>query len=270
MPLPCPVVDCLFEPFRLAAVPDSSSPQSLRCCPEVEDIVAAMDRAGVRQALVPQCKRWSCERQWLCVDTKLEDVLRLVRQAPDRLAGLAGYNPFAIAESLREVEAAAGSGGFRGIYLNADSFGLTVSDRRVYPMYAKAGELRWPVMVQFGSDSTVAGLLRVAEDFPETALVAVLSRWPGGEVLKQAENLYFALPAALLDEARVAEIGTDRIMWGSQGQDWQEAVSQLMHLQISESCREAFSHATAERVFGLRAPAAIRGLAEGVVAVAER
>lgn len=270
MPLPCPVVDCLFEPFRLAAVPDSSSPQSLRCCPEVEDIVAAMDRAGVRQALVPQCKRWSCERQWLCVDTKLEDVLRLVRQAPDRLAGLAGYNPFAIAESLREVEAAAGSGGFRGIYLNADSFGLTVSDRRVYPMYAKAGELRWPVMVQFGSDSTVAGLLRVADDFPETALVAVLSRWPSGQLSGQADNVYFAVPAALLDEARVAEIGADRILWGSQGWDWAEGVAQLMKLRVAEDCRRAVAYATAEKVFGLTAPMTVRGLAEGLVAVAER
>jgi predicted TIM-barrel fold metal-dependent hydrolase len=174
-----PVIDCLFDATSGRNAAEAEFSKSLRCFPAAGELLPAMDRAGVRQALVTQCKRWSCERQWLCVDMRVQDVLSLVRPAPDRLAGLAGYNPHAIMESLHEIDEAAASGGFRGIYLNAENFGVTLVDNRVYPLYAKAASLRWPVMVQFGINwksvayaSTFADLLHVAGDFPELTLVA--------------------------------------------------------------------------------------------------
>ena len=77
-----------------------------------------MDAAGIGRVLVSQCKRWSCERQWMCVDTRLDDVVRYTAASP-RFIGLAGYNPFDIAESLREIELAVTTHAFRGVYMHA-------------------------------------------------------------------------------------------------------------------------------------------------------
>ena len=32
--------------------------------------LADMDSAAIDAAFVSQCKKWSCERQWMCVDTR--------------------------------------------------------------------------------------------------------------------------------------------------------------------------------------------------------
>lgn len=280
-----PVIDCLFDATSGRNAAEAEFSKSLRCFPAAGELLPAMDRAGVRQALVTQCKRWSCERQWLCVDMRVQDVLSLVRPAPDRLAGLAGYNPHAITESLHEIDEAAASGGFRGIYLNAENFGVTLVDNRVYPLYAKAASLRWPVMVQFGINwksvayaSTFADLLHVAGDFPELTLVAALRWWPSLRMLEQftalAENLYFAVPAALLDETRLAAEILDspvaeRLMWGSQGRNWAEAVLQLEQLPGSEAALRGLAGATAERVFGLGARATVNAPFAGDVMAAE-
>lgn len=302
MPEALEIVDCLFDPWMAPAEVDQpptaqatpvavdgparSTAKSLRCQASAGELLPAMDRAGVRQALVTQCKRWWCERQWMCIDTRSDDVLRLVRAAPSRFAGLAGYNPFAIGESVRELEEAAASGGFRGVYLNAENFGLALTDNRVYPLYAKADELGWPVMVQFGINrttlpphpTTFADLLHVAGDFPELTLVAALRWWPSRAMLEQfaaqAENTYFAVPAALLDETRMAaEVlagpAAERLVWGSEGRRWEGAVEQLDKLPVAASALRGFAGETARRVFGLGQTAAIAAVA-GEAMAAER
>lgn len=284
------VVDCLFDPWTVPAEPvEGDRPtrvKSLRCHAPAGEVLTAMDRAGVRQALVTQCKRWSCERQWLCVDTKLDDVLRLVRTAPARFGGLAGYNPFAIGESVHELEEAEASGGFHGVYLNAENFRLPLTDNRLYPLYAKANELYWPVMVQFGINwqsaphaTTFADLLHVADDFGELTLVAALRWWPSRPMLEQfaarAENVVFAVPAALLDEERnAAEMlsgpAGERFVWGSQGRAWKDAVEQLARLPIPGEALRAFAEGTAKRVFGLSGTEPQIAAVSGEVTAAER
>src|ERR1041384_2674576 len=108
-------VDVLYQPPRGTCMPP-------------EEALAEMDAAGIAVALVSQCKQWSCERQWMCVDTRLEDVARFTRESV-RFAGLAGYNPFDATESLREMEAARALG-FRGSYFHAASFGVRLGDAR--------------------------------------------------------------------------------------------------------------------------------------------
>ena len=71
----------------------------------IETMLGTMDEAGVEKVLIAQCKMWSYWRKWMYMDTQLEDVLQYTEKYPDRFAGLAGYNPFRIRESLTEIGA---------------------------------------------------------------------------------------------------------------------------------------------------------------------
>ena len=228
-------IDILYHP---------SSRTSPGSCPPHPPSEAQMDQAGIGQALVSQCKKWSCERQWMCVDTRLEDVLRYTESSP-RFIGLAGYNPFDIAESLREIELAVTAHTFRGVYLHADSFKLPLTDARVYPLFAKAAELAVPVLVQLPATCNVLDhAARLASDFPDLSLVLAQPRPQFDDIAAIAalcENVFFALdPGALAhlkeswsalhserDDPQLnffSGVFQERCMWGSNGMDWSDAL----------------------------------------------
>ncbi len=62
----------------------------------IEKMIELMDEADVQKVFIAQCKMWSHKRQWMYMDTKLDDVLQYTNRFPDRFYGLAGYNPFAL------------------------------------------------------------------------------------------------------------------------------------------------------------------------------
>ena len=235
-----------------------------------------MDAAGIARVLVSQCKRWSCERQWMCVDTRLDDVVRYTASSP-RFIGLAGYNPFEIAESLREIEFAVTTHAFRGAYLHADSFRLPLTDARLYPLFAKAAELSVPVLLQ-SSPVPRGDLDRLAVDFPELSLVLAQASPQLADVTAIAaacENVYFALdPGALVhlihqwtalavahDDSSsdfLSEVFQQRCMWGSNSLDWCDALRSVNSLPLLPETRASFLRRNAERVFALGRPAADR------------
>lgn len=235
-----------------------------------------MDAAGIGRVLVSQCKRWSCERQWMCVDTRLDDVVRYTASSP-RFIGLAGYNPFDIAESLREIELGVATYAFRGAYLHADSFRLRLTDARMYPLFAKAAELGVPVLLQ-SSLVPRGDIDRLEVDFPELSLVLAQARPQLAEVTAIAaacENVFFALdPGALThlihqwtalavahDESSssfLSEVFQQRCMWGSNSLDWCDALRSVNSLPLLPETRACFLSRNAERVFALGQPAASR------------
>src|SRR5690348_10769999 len=129
---PINATDVLFQPAGGA-------------CSEPEAALREMDEAGVAVAFVGPCTHLTCERQWACVDSRLEDVARFLR-ASIRFAAYCGYNPFDTAESFREMEAARALG-FRGVYVRLSDFGLPLNDSRYYPLFAKCSELQFPAVV---------------------------------------------------------------------------------------------------------------------------
>lgn len=260
-------VDVLFHP---------TSRSSAGNCPLHPPSEAEMDAAGIACALVSQCRKWSCERQWMCEETRLDDVLCYTRSS-SRFIGLAGYNPFDIADSLREIEFAVATHGFRGVYLHVPSFNLSLRDRRVYPMFAKAAELGVPAMMQLPPVPSLAQEIEgVAADFAELALVVAQSRPELKDltaIAERCENVCFALdPAALLhvihqwtelavsaSESKsvpdfMSEIFAERCMWGSNGRDWPAAVRVADPFPLLSDARANFYHRNAERVFSLTQP----------------
>jgi len=227
-------------------------------CGSPADALAEMDAAGVAVAMVSQCKQWSCERQLMCVDTRLEDVARFTA-ASNRFIGLAGFNPFDVAESLRQMDAARALG-FRATYLHASSFGARLGDARLYPFYAKSEELGQPAIVQvaLGEPALPLCIERVGRDFPELALAVVHPR-PTPELFDACgyfEGLSFVLDTAAL--AWMRRQGSDllrpsvagRCMWGSNtiGR-LGDAVQEACELDLPEQTLEAILRSNALRYF---------------------
>ncbi len=238
-------------------------------CAQPPDALAEMDAAGVAVAMVSQCKQWSCERQWLCVDTRLEDVTRYVR-ASNRFVGLAGYNPFDPVESLRQMQAGQALG-FRGTYLHAASFGVKLGDARLYPLYAKSSELGLPVVVQVsvGEPALPICIERIGRDFPELLLAIVHPR-PTGELLDvcgYVDGLMFVVDTPALEWMRrqgpdlLRPRVVERCMWGSNGDRLVESVSRASELELPAATVEAILRGNAMRYFaasgGPRAAAAV-------------
>ncbi len=268
MRLPVPAVDLLYSPRR-PAIPERSP---RRCPQSPEEVLRAMDAAGVDKVFVSQCKQWSCERQWLCLDTRLEDVARYTQAAPQRFVGLAGFNPFSVSDSLREIDVAAEHCGFRGVYLHAESFAVPLTDRRLYPLYAKAVERALPVVVQpdavpiLGGEPVISQISTIADDFAELQLVVILNGWPGwsavDKICERFENLWFGLPADALSSLAgplgdflVAGCGRDRCLWGSNGLPWGEALDQVFRLGLPSAVERKLLHDNAWRLFQLAHPA---------------
>ena len=248
-------------------------------CSRPRAALAELDAAGIAVALVSQCKQWSCERQWMCVDTRLEDVARFMRESV-RFAGLAGYNPFDATESLREMEAARALG-FRGSYVHAASFGVRLGDARLYPLFAKSAELAQPAVLQLplGEPDVARCTARICQDFPELSLALVHPR-PTAEMLalgERFERLAYVVDTEtlawmcrhereVLDDARQVE----RCLWGSNGAPLSETTHAALGLELPPATLESILRSNALRYFAATPPSQKpQALSEEVVA-AER
>lgn len=260
------VIDVLFQPAD-------------GICSSPESALSVMDSAGIAVAFVSPCNRLTCERQWACVDTRIEDVARFLR-ASIRFAGLCGYNPFDPADSLREMDATHALG-FRGVYVHLDAFGIPLDDGRFYPLFAKACELTMPVLLQCSGPEPDAAraLRRIGKAFPELALAfSHPAPTPGFfEVLADFDGLAFALDTSAVatlvrsHSALLADVEfTGRCLWGSNGTRLGTTVSDALRLPLPPATLSAILRDNALRYFATTpATRSPRGL-NNVLTVAER
>src|SRR5439155_19570019 len=120
-----------------------------------------------------------------------EEVAQYVMRYPQRFVGLAGYNPFRIKESLLEIEQAVKVYGFKGVYIHIYGFDIPLHDSKMYPLYAKCGELDIPVSMQVGhvleampsEHARPIYFDRIASDFPDLKIIGAHTGWPWVEEL---------------------------------------------------------------------------------------
>ena len=241
----------------------------------IDVMVGKMDEAGVDKVFITQTKMWSYRNKWMYMDTQLEEVIQYTDRYPDRFVGLAGYNPFRIQESLAEIDTAVGKHGFKGVYVHIYGFDIPLSDRKMYPLYAKCCELKVPVSVQVGhvleampsEHGRPIHLDQVASDFPDLKIIGAHTGWPWVEELISVcykwDNVYFGIdawmPKYLKPEAIHfigSRMGQDRCLWGTNGLPWKESLKQVAELGLREEACKKLLWENAEALFQLEKPAA--------------
>ena len=117
-----------------------------------------------------------------------EEVADFVKAHPDRFIGFTAVHPDREErENLERIERAVNDLGLKGIKLNPHA-GFYPNDKRLYPVYKKATELRIPVVVHMGVKAPVEGtrvkycqplyLDDVAVDFPDMNLIIAHAGYP--------------------------------------------------------------------------------------------
>jgi predicted TIM-barrel fold metal-dependent hydrolase len=241
--------------------------------PQFESIpamLAKMDEAGVEKVFITQTKMWSYWNKWMYMDTQLEDVLQYTEKYPDRFVGLAGYNPFRIKDSLREIETAVTKHGFKGVYVHIFGFDIPLHDKKMYPLYAKCCELDVAVSVQAGhvleampsEHGRPMYLDYVASDFPGLRILGAHTGWPWVEELMSVcykwEHVWFGIDAWMPKYLKPeivnfigSRMGQDRAVWGTNGLPWKESLDQVDGLGLKPEAKRKLIRDNARELFRL-------------------
>ncbi|PYN82371.1 MAG: antibiotic resistance protein [Candidatus Rokuibacteriota bacterium] len=140
---------------------------------ELADYVDLLERVGIVRA-VP-------------FGTSNDEVADLMRDFPGRFIGLARISGLIGMRGVRELERRVREQQFQALGVSALVDGIPASDRRYYPLYAKAVELDIPVRIyssmNYATDRPYdlghpRHLDQVAIDFPELTIIGGLGGWP--------------------------------------------------------------------------------------------
>jgi predicted TIM-barrel fold metal-dependent hydrolase len=236
----------------------------------INAMVRKMDEANVERVFITQTKMWSHWNKWMYMDTTLEEVTQYTRLYPDRFVGLAGYNPFRIKESLREIEVAVREHGFKGVYVHIYGFDIPLHDAKMYPLYAKCVELDIPVSMQVGhvleampsEHARPMYLDRIACDFPDLRMVGAHTGWPWVEELISVcykwENIWLGIDAWMPKYLKPeviqfigSRMGQDRCLWGTNGLPWKESLDQVEQLGLKPDAKRKLLRDNAVALFRL-------------------
>jgi uncharacterized protein len=243
---------------------------SLPSFPTIEDMIQKMDEAHVDKVFITQTKMWSYRNHWMYMDTQLEEVTQYTSRYPDRFVGLAGYNPFRINESLREIEVAVKQHGFKGVYVHIYGFDIPLSDRKMYPLFAKCMELDIPISMQVGhvlegmpsEHGRPMHLDQIASDFPDLKMVGAHTGWPWVEELISAcykwENIWFGIDAWMPKYLKPEivqyignRLGQERCLWGTNGLPWKPSLDQVGQLGLRDEAKRNLLRENAVQLFKL-------------------
>jgi predicted TIM-barrel fold metal-dependent hydrolase len=243
---------------------------SLPSFDSIDAMVRKMDEANVERVFITQTKMWSYWNKWMYMDTTLEEVAQYTRAHPDRFVGLAGYNPFRIKDSLKEIEVAVRDYGFKGVYVHIYGFDLPLHDPRMYPLYAKCVELDIPVSMQVGhvleampsEHARPMYLDRIACDFPDLRMIGAHTGWPWVEELISVaykwENIWLGIDAWMPKYLKPeviqfigSRMGQDRCLWGTNGLPWKESLDQVEQLGLRPEAKRKLLRDNAVELFRL-------------------
>ncbi len=249
-----------FPPARRTS---AEVPSDTRCQEPIDPVVQLKQESHLGYVFITQCKRWTCDRRIYCEDTHLDDVLRYTLPYPQHFIGIAAYNPLDISASIQQAETGIRHHGFRGVYVHPGSFGVSLSDRRMYPVYVKSLDWRVPLMVDLrslpGNSQAVrpSAIEQVAGDFPELTFVIAAVAWTEPEMLRLIDNLpnlYFCFDTAALSSPEVVRFldspaAHSRCTWGSNGVPWKESLASIDQLGLA--CKSELLHGNATQIFRL-------------------
>jgi len=233
---------------------------------EMDAYVKLLDRVGIVRA-VP-------------FGATNDEVAELLRDYPDRFIGLARISGLHGMRGVRELEHRVREQKFAALGVSALVDGIPASDRRYYPLYAKAVELDIPVRIyssmNYATDRPYdlghpRHLDQVAIDFPELTLIGGLGGWPW---VNEMVALVRRHPKLHLDTSahRAKYLGQRGSGWemllqfgntliqdkvlvglsaGLVGQPHETLIEEYMALPLKDTVKEKWLYRNAARVFGL-------------------
>jgi uncharacterized protein len=235
----------------------------------LEAMLEEMDEVGVERTFLDPMVGWSRRDQKLWGNYSIETLAELAEKSRGRVVAGAGYNPFRITESLREIERAVKEMGFKFVWAHPISFGLMPNDKKMYPLYIKGIELGIPICIQVGQSaepltSEVGHPMyadEVALDFPELILVLTHTGWPWTtewiSMVWKHPNVYGNIGAYMpsdLDPALVRFMdgrGQDKVFWATNGLGMTRCKKEFMELPLKDETRRKVLRENAKRVFKL-------------------
>lgn len=281
--MPVSAVDTLFplllREWKESWVQATNAPGELKCKVEqawgegfatAEEMIAAMDAAGVKTVLATDLLAWSYTRQQRFALDMGERIWELSRRYPGRVVGLADYDPLDIGGSLERLERDVEERGFRGVYVHVYGYDIGLDHRKMYPLYALCQHLGVTVTMQVGhvleampsEHGRPMQLDRIACDFPRLQLVGTHTGWPWVEeavaVATKWPNVYLSTSAWLPRYLHPAFLqflkgrqGRDKVLFGTNGLSWERYLRDFEALGLPEEHTERVLAGNARRLFGL-------------------
>ena len=233
---------------------------------ELSAYVALLQRVGIVRA-VP-------------FGTSNDEVAELLREYPDRFLGLARISGLQGMRGVRELERRVREEKFHALGVSALVDGIPASDRRYYPLYAKAVELGIPVRIyssmNYATDRPYdlghpRHLDQIAIDFPELTIIGGLGGWPW---VNEMVALVRRHPKLHLDTSahRAKYLGQRGSGWemllqfgntliqdkvlvglsaGLVGQPHETLIQEYLALPLKDTVKDKWLYRNAARVFGL-------------------
>ncbi len=231
----------------------------------LDAFVARLDRAGIEVGVIRGPN---------------EMIADIAAAFPGRFIALANLSPHDGMRGVREFERLVRERGLGGLRVSSLYNMIPASDRRYYPLYAKAAELDVPVRIytamNYANDRPYdlghpRHLDQVAMDFPELRIVAGLSGWPWANetvaLMRRHPNLYadtgshrprhFATPGSGWE--MFLQYGNtllqDKIMaglsWEAFGVPFETLIAEYEALPLKPAVAEKWLYGNARRFFRL-------------------
>jgi predicted TIM-barrel fold metal-dependent hydrolase len=233
---------------------------------ELGAFVAVLEALGIERALP--------------FGTTNDEVAALLRERPDRFLGLARISALTGMRGVRELERRVRDEGFHALGISALVDGIPASDRRCYPLYAKAAELDIPVRIyssmNYATDRPYdlghpRHLDQVAIDFPELTIIGGLGGWPWVNemvaLVRRHPNLHLDTSAHRAKYLGQRGSGWEMLMQfgntliqdkvlvglsaGLVGQPADVLIQEYLALPLKDSVKEKWLYGNAARVFKL-------------------
>ena len=153
---------------------------------EIPEFRNRMDKLGIEKVFIAAIKTWSVQSQALLEHTTTEEVIDIIKAAPDCIYGLYGINVHRGMKDVSGLEQAVREKGFIGAHLHPHGYGYPPDHAYYFPFYAKCQELGVPVIVSMGHTLDLMPiepgrpihLDKVALYFQDLKIICTHTGWP--------------------------------------------------------------------------------------------